>query len=929
MLFNRALRHVFSLALIVAPLVALLFVTTARAAEIKPLRSADLDARLSAAGFDDAQRAKILVDYDAYVRQFTTVAVPLIKQWAGTPSSSASTVEEARALQSKGRAAAQAIDDAERPLLDAIRNTARPDQADATRRLIAMLEIRRDLAFAQTASEWTFGTQSFDLIDAVDAIESRAVAPEKIASLKPQLDQYLIERQALVRKLRDATINMPLRRAEAMEKSAQQPSFVDPTPGDAAANQEQLQARIAARFADMKALRDSAMMERNAARVKLGELDIRTIDAILPTLSGRDQGRFLDQWSRASSMMGMGIGAGPMAISVAWTTPQQQIPAGAAPQIDQICAGWVAQWWPLAKESAMKSLRNSDPFGFAFDSGPEEQSQRMIDATQVAVDALSLAMNLQGAGTASDDRAAGAVRQSARVETVTVQGASDGPMDEGGSTVTISVSSVGSDESGDPIELMEGMEVSGFEMLDLSDMEGMDGMVGGMTVMLGDAMDAQISFDGAEMFKKPSAFPALIDFPEIKPVFLAAGSDEVMLAVAQIAIDDLNADVRTLIDSSRAHDAVHGDAFGEMFEMKPDGSVGMFSPEVRVRRAAEREALRTQVLALETSSLDALLPAVVPSAGKPVVDWLAPWRSLESARAAASVGGGMFGGATSNDPVRAILRAQLSSDDWKAISADLASSCAQLAVQMRELTSVTAQANAAMPMPDFSSVTGADGNVAVAQGIELSNDHAGIELAMKLQEQSAVLRKNVQQAQRQMISRLKERLKPEPAQRLQDAWDDQLYARDLKDSTDLSSRFEAARVLKLPEAIASQAVTLEASWRSQSRAIRNLIVAAREKVADKPDANMAQGMASRKERAAVMTALKFEREEMNRKVFRELCAVLGADFSSQLQPLPQSKRAAKRGAGGGGVVVPVPAADGIGSTPAPVPAPAPTPTQSR
>ena len=886
MLFNRALCHVISLVLAIVPIVALFPLNTAHAGEIKPLRSTDLEARLTAAGFDDAQRAKILVDYDAYVRQFTTVAAAQIKQWAGTPTSSASTVEQARALQSKGRLAAQAIDDAERPLLDAIRNTARPDQADATRRLIAMLEIRRDLAFTQTANDSTFGTLSFDLIDVIDALELRAVVHEKNASLNPLFDQYLIERQGLLRKLRDAIINMPLRRAEAMEKLAKQPPLVDPTPGDAAANLAQRQARMVAQYADMQAFRDSEIMERNAARVKLCELDIRTIDAILPTLSGRDQGQLVGKWSRILSKMGSRIGIGPAAISFAWTLPQQQIPEGAALQIDQICAGWVAQWWPVAKEVAMQSVRNSDVFGSKLDPGAIKQFKKIADATQVAVDALSLAMNPQDAGTASDDRIARAVRQYAIAEAFAAQEASD--------------------ESSDYSELMEEMEVDGFEMPDLSGMEGGQAMFGGVTVMHSDVMDAHISFDGAEMFKKPSAFSALIDFQEIKPVFLAAGSDEAMLAVAETAIDDLNADVRTLIDSSRAHDAVHGDAFAGMFEVKPDGSVGMLSPEVRVRRAAEREALRTQLLALETSSLDALLPAVVPSAGKPIVDWLAPWRSLESERAAASISGGMLGRVTSTDPVRAILRAQLSSDDWKAIGADLASSCSQLAVQMRELMSVTDKATAAMPRrPDFL-VNGADRKITAAQEIEGGNYMAGIELSMKLQHQLVALRKNVQQAQRDMISRLKERLKPESAQRLQDEWDDQLYARDSKDSTDLSSRFEAARVLKLPEAIASHAATLEASWRSQSRAIRNSIVAARKKVVDKSEENTAQGMVSKKERVAVMIGLKFEREEMNRRVFRELCAVLGADFSSRLQPMPQGKRAVKRGAGGGAVVAPVP-----------------------
>lgn len=45
----------------------------ARAQEIAPLTSVDLDARLVAAGFDDAQRTLVLRDHASYVQRFTAV----------------------------------------------------------------------------------------------------------------------------------------------------------------------------------------------------------------------------------------------------------------------------------------------------------------------------------------------------------------------------------------------------------------------------------------------------------------------------------------------------------------------------------------------------------------------------------------------------------------------------------------------------------------------------------------------------------------------------------------------------------------------------------------------------------------------------------------------------------------------------------------
>ena len=178
-------------------LLAIFFSTPiARAADVEPLRSADLESRLKSAGFDDAQRAKILADYAAYVQRYSTSVATLIIEWQGLASVQPSSIEEARTRQSKGRAAAQAIDDAERPLLDAIRGAARTDQTAAVNQLLMLLEIRRDLAFSSTLRDGMFARKAVDIFEIVDGADFSA---EKRVVLKPFLDQYLVERQAIVR----------------------------------------------------------------------------------------------------------------------------------------------------------------------------------------------------------------------------------------------------------------------------------------------------------------------------------------------------------------------------------------------------------------------------------------------------------------------------------------------------------------------------------------------------------------------------------------------------------------------------------------------------------------------------------------------------------------------------------------------------------
>ena len=79
----KPITRLWCLAMMCALLATFFSTPTARAADVEPLRSADLESRLKSAGFDDAQRAKILADYAAYVQRYSTSVAALIIEWQG------------------------------------------------------------------------------------------------------------------------------------------------------------------------------------------------------------------------------------------------------------------------------------------------------------------------------------------------------------------------------------------------------------------------------------------------------------------------------------------------------------------------------------------------------------------------------------------------------------------------------------------------------------------------------------------------------------------------------------------------------------------------------------------------------------------------------------------------------------------------------
>ncbi len=882
-------------------LLAVFFVApTARAADVEPLRSADLEARLTSAGFDDAQRATILRDYAAYVQRYSTSVAERIVEWQGLAGVQPSSIEEARTRQSKGRAAAQAIDDAERPLLDAIRNAARPDQTAAVNQLLLLLEIRRDLAFSSTLRDGMFSRKAVDILDVVDGAGFSA---EKRVVLKPFLDQYLVERQAIVRKLRDATLNVPLRRFDAKQKYPLPPQpQSDPASTDAKQFQADIQAWFQAQESVSEAIMTEALAERSAARIKSIELDLRTIESILPSLSGRDQAKLIARWKSDSGPIFQQSQNGPNDLRRAWTTSPDLITPEIATQLDAICATWVTEWWPSAKESALVTT-NGNQFAMftnpknAIDSLKGDKADAVTDRAATAIATLldSKSDSKKNSTTVTSPPTATRLQgDQANVHVVVGDQANvqfvvgDQDQLQQGMQVFSSVVVVGGagDQEGfdinDASGLLVGLDLQGGEFS--IDDDAMVMVTGDMDMTQGIAMDLGGGVGG---FSRPNPLPKLMRFEDIKPVLVAAGVDESMMAVSKTALDDLIEQAKEITEEANAIQSGSSMQIGEMLEQGPDGSFKPIDPAVRAERVAVREALRAELLELETSSLDEILPTVVPESGRPVISWLTAWRQLESERAAASGSGDIFSGRSQYDPVQSIFSSQLTPSDWKAVGPELASVCADLVSCTHAYVVASAKAQAASPMPQFTSQNSGD-----QQQIEAVMTNGNIEGFMKLQQEAQRARKVTQTTANDAIPRLKSRISPEAAQRLQDAWDDQLYARDLKDLTDLSDRFDGALALALSDSVRQQVVALQSNWRTNARDIRNKIVAIKSKPTSEmnPAENQAKIAIARRERTAELTAIKFERDEMNRRFFRDLVAALGPDLALKIAPLPESKK---------------------------------------
>ena len=856
MVLNAFSHHRFWKVVLMAGLIAAGGSSPASAIEVEPLRSTELDAQLKAAGFDDAQRARVLADHAGYVERFAAVAAERLAEWQAAGRMYPSTIEEARAYQSKSRSAANAIDEAERPLLDAVRAAARPDQEAGVRRAITLLEIRRDLTFANAMPVGFFSSRNLDAFDAVNGLK---LPDELAASIQPQLDQYLAERQVAVRRIREATINLPLRRTEA---TLNHPA---PTPiaGGADGDLQRWRREVEARH---NAVRIEGEAEWTTARVKAVELDLRTLDAVRARLNGRQQVQLIKiWWDGHRAFASHEIGNGPGALKRAWEPPSDRVAADLALRLDAICVEWIGGWWPTAKERILKRVGSREMFLVDLPSDREGQTdlQRAIAATTRAHEAIDFAFD--GKVAAPKGPEGSAVTRDGDVQTLHAEVA----------TVV-----VGEAVSG-PIELVLGEALSAGGVFEF------EGGAGGITFAVTD--DTGMSIAGA------GVLPRMMQFDEIQPSLVAAGVEPAMMDVAQTVLDDLVTEASGIVKESEAAQAAKIAKF-------QSGAVTTWDAAAEMRDAAETAGFRARLLALELAKIEELIAAVVPAAGVPCISWIAPWRQFVSERSAELSGGVMFGvDQQSLDPTLAVRATKLSGSEWCMLGPEFTTVCASLAAAAHESVAASERSRAAMAKAFTSSE--AQGGGVGGGVVEFTQSDQDEFMRTEREEQRA--KKALRDASLASIKTLKNRLGPESAQRLQDVWDDQLYASDLNDPTSLTSRFEQALLLTLSDEVKARVVALQSSWVAAARSARDKIVAVKSQPLQGPKA--AEGVVpsgpEATERRVQVKAIRFERDELNRRVFRELCTALGADLASTLKPLPEGK---KRGgtAIGGAVLTP-------------------------
>lgn len=896
------------------------------AADIEPLASADLEARLTIIGFDAAQRAQVLAAFEQYVQQYTSSAAPRVAQWQSICTSIPATLEDARSATAAGRALVQAIDEGEQPLMDAIQRTARAEQSEAASYLIAQLALRRDLSIARSVRQ--FGTAGgSDLLQVMEGLKLPAAT---VDATQPQMKLYLMERVALVHKLRDAAVSLPQRMFDAdQQRRAAGPPPTPPswqvTPavqdGDSApAAPAAVQAQEGdshvviseykgpPRPEDLQRMRERdeyfhalaeyemgtssrarARAELTAVNAKLTELDVRTIDAILPALGGVQRARLLAKWWSARGLRLDDAGSNPGRLRQAWSSAATNATPEVQAKLDAICAQWSSAWWPIAKDWALENPSSVvQTFQFvgqteADSTTPQAKSRSEVaaNATQQAADEIQVALGGEPSPASEGQGGSGRIA-GAHFGTAVPEGA------EG--TAQFVVKGVQLTGTGGPPQEITGdvqmIAVGPDGVIDLIG-AGMDG--GPITIDLGGIAEladlpelVQGIGDGtAAGFPTVHVLPKMVKFEEIEPVLVAAGVTTDMRGVARTALEDL------VIEASAIREAgeeVQREFDGETKMVGQDGKMIDLSPEALSRRAANRAQVRAQLLALESSFLADTLAALVPPAGVPTVAWLVPWRALESDRAAVATMGLEFRGTRFNDPIAAVMAAGLSSEDWKAAAGQLPGVCQSLSGSLRAYLEAGDRASKASPM-----------FFGTEQGTVQVEDDSGekYQRYIKAQSDAAAARDDVMETANLCINQIKSTLKAEAAGRLQDAWDDQRFASALRDRTALASRFEAALSFSPAEATTGKVKALQQAWTLESLKVRAKIIANRSVKVPTPTMGTVDeaGRAKRKELKAELAALTFERDELNRKYFRELCLALGDDLAKRLVPLPEPKKA--------------------------------------
>ena len=710
---------------------------TASAGDFAPLRSPTLEGFLSEVGFDAPQRGVVLAAHDEYVLRFTAAVEGPIVKWQGLDHR-ATTLADARELQSAARAAAQAIEDAEVPIVDAIRGAARPGQQVAAEELVVRLAISRDLAIARAVDDEAMIVSKGALADLVGA----RVSIVRIPDYEVRVRQYLDERAAVSRLLREVVAEIPLRALEAVDRFSGPDRWIH------------------------------AHAHQIDVLTKLRELDVRLIEGFLPHLSAAQQIGLLTSWWRGLHLPSHG--GGPERVAWAVRAVSGARFKGKECEIEAVCAAFVSEWWPKARERAVAGALRP----------PNAMDQGLIDPKN----ALSTAV----------------AKASESLQKISARGlkAGQAARSEGGDALMVEIG--GLDEWTDvPLE-----EIDGGTMLEL------DGIPPGSAAR------------GASWLPKP------LDFDDLRDVYEAAGVTGPMLDAVGKILEDLNTEGEPLRREFPAID-----------------------PAATERSDAARDVVRERLLALEVSRLSDIDGSLVPADGRGIIGWMSAWRELESARAAR---GAPYLGHPSLDLMAALVAAGMSAEEWRAVAATLGGSCVDMTARTRAATGAGRVQRDFELSRSFGGETDADGNTAYDRALE----------DVRVRERAR------RESEGATIARLKALLPDDAKQRLQDAWDDQRFARVLADPTNMATGLEAALLRENSDDVKRRVLALQSRWLREWCEMRGAIVSVKSTLA-----SQLSGSGSAAEEAAVRVAdsrigaLRFARDELNRRTGRDLRAL--------------------------------------------------------
>jgi hypothetical protein len=878
-------------------------------AQVEPLRSSDLIEVLTRYGFDSQQQAVVLAAHEIQVERFVQCVRDSIAPWQAALVARPADQAAANALVGRGRTAASQLDAVEAPVMEAIRKSARPDQTAAVDQAVAELEQRRNLAIWKAALGIRAQPRPIDW----QRIAARMQLTDlQRSALEERLKLQAGDRSTATRVMREAALQLPLARFKSRGESAV-PGALAPLissgPGVRAEDAEGDTA-IEVQTVDPNLGRDLlaallsqgqvGMKEVAAARARLAECDAQTIDALLVQLNGRGKLRLLNSMSTRS-------GLGPLRVGVTVLQRVVQsckdLDAARAARMDDVLDRWASAWWPVARKEftsaapgkgglAALLAQEDAPQGGGLRQAQEATSRAAAEIAEIVPDlapeVLAGLRRAASSGLVLPNSDGGVVVEAAGVPG---GGGGDGqPIIVAATTVEISV-------TGDEFDLgdvdMGDMGLTDVEML-LSDGDGVV-VAGGQDISMemGAPDIGALDVDEAEM--EPGAvdgaFAMLygtgstriqqpIKVDQIEGALAAAGVGADLMPVVDQILQDAEATLaeqRQKVQPSGGARVSGGAVAGGLFVMGEDGSLQQQSPKDAEERATLADGVREAILAAEVGAIDTSVMPLTDTKRASAVAWIVPWRTLVKERAAAP---SMSPAARTSaealdrgDPMVAVMRAQLTAADWCAAGPTIAAECDRLSELTRAWTDADEAERKVRPKPSVNlppvppkvAPTGPQSQGGGVSGVQVSSsvsvistsrDMADFEAATAITQNAA---DSVRKGCDSMVQRVKDTLPPASAQRLQDAWDDQRFPRDLADPTNPAIRFSEAEKMAGGGANAATISALRSVWEQRSRGIRSQIV----EVCENRSA----------ESASMIAALRYQRDELNRAALRSLGAL--------------------------------------------------------